>query len=387
VAQEGRAVVTGRGAARWEAGHPWIYRSDVQERPGSGPGAVQVEDERGRVVGMALWSPASEISLRMLTRAAAAIDGGFWRERIGRARRRRAGVEATGWRLVHAEADGLPSLVVDVLGAVVVVQFLSAGLEVYREQIVDALRAELSPLGILGRNDARVRAREGLPLETALLWGEVPERVEVEEAGVRYYAAPWTGQKTGAFLDQRENRVLAGGLSRGRALDAFCYHGSFALHLAGRADRVLALDSSGDALALARENAVLNGHGNIETVEANAFDHLRALESAGERFDVVVLDPPAFAKHRSSVPRAVRGYKELNLRALRLLAPEGHLLTFSCSYHVTGPIFRDMLASAAADSGRPARWVAWLGQASDHPEIVQIPETSYLKGAILQAVE
>jgi 23S rRNA (cytosine1962-C5)-methyltransferase len=385
MSEAGRAVVNGRGAGRWQRGHPWIYRSDVVERAG-GAGAVEVRDERGQVLGMGLWSPASEISLRMLTRGIEAIDGAFWQERIDRAVARRQGVEATAWRAVHGEADGLPSLVVDVLGDVVVTQLLSAGLEVYRDLIVEALRSRLSPAGILARNDAPVRAREDLPVETALLWGEVPERVEVRESGVRYYAAPWTGQKTGAFLDQRENRELAGRLARGRVLDAFCYHGSFALHMAGGAERVLALDASADALARAVANAQLNGYDNVETLEANAFEHLRRLELEGDRFDVVVLDPPAFAKQRSAVGRAIRGYKEINLRGMRLLAPGGHLLTFSCSYHVASDAFRTMLESAGADCGRPMRWVSTLGQSADHPVLLQVPETGYLKGALLQAV-
>jgi 23S rRNA (cytosine1962-C5)-methyltransferase len=387
MAEADRAVVSERGVARWRAGHPWIYRSDVVERPDAGAGAVWVEDARGRPVGQALWSPSSEISLRMLTWEREAIDAGFWAGRITRSVARRGGIEATAWRAVHGEADGLPSLVVDVLGEVAVVQLLSAGLEAYRSEIVEALRGCLPVLGILARNDVKIRLHEDLPLATELLWGAVPERVEVEEAGVRYYAAPWTGQKTGAFLDQRENRVLAGRLARGRVLDAFCYHGSFAMHMAGSAEHVVALDSSAEALDRARDNAGLNGFGNIETVEANAFDHLRMLESAGTRFEVVVLDPPAFAKHRSSVGRALRGYKEINLRALRLLSPGGHLLTFSCSYHVGPGAFREMVVSAAADAGRPVRWVRALGQASDHPEVLQIPETGYLKGAVLEVLE
>jgi 23S rRNA (cytosine1962-C5)-methyltransferase len=381
------AVVNGRGAARWVRGHPWIYRSDVVARPSVPAGAVRVVEERGRVLGMGLWSPASEISLRMLTREERPIDGEFWWERIRISADRRSGLDATAWRAVHGEADGLPSLVADVFGDVVVVQLLSAGLESFRAAIIDALRERLEPRGILARNDARVRAREDLPVETSLLWGAVPERVEVREGGVRYLAAPWSGQKTGAFLDQRENRLLAGRLARGRVLDAFCYHGSFAIHMATGADRVLALDVSADALARATENALLNGQDNVEALEADAFEHLRRLESEGERFDVVVLDPPAFAKHRSSLGQATRGYKEINLRGMRLLAPGGYLLTFSCSYHVGPSAFHDMLVAAAADSGRPLRWVSTLGQASDHPVILQIPETGYLKGALLQAAD
>ncbi len=381
------AAVSDRGAARWQRGHPWIYRSDVTDRPEGPAGAVRVEDGRGRVIGMGLWSPWSEISLRMLTRGDASIDGTFWTERIDAALARRRVTDTTAWRAVHGEADGLPSLVVDVLGEIVVVQLLSAGLESYRSEIVDVLKARLSPRGILARNDVPVRTREGLPVDRELLWGEVPERVEVEEAGVRYIAAPWTGQKTGAFLDQRENRVLAGRLARGRVVDAFSYHGSFGLHMAARAEQVLAIDTSADALARALENVALNGFDNVEVIEANVFDHLRSLEATGERFDVVVLDPPAFAKHRSSLGRAMRGYQEVNLRGMRLLRPGGHLLTFSCSYHVSPAGFRDMLASAAADSGRTLRWHRSLGPSGDHPVIVQIPETGYLKGAWLEAID
>ncbi len=382
-----RAVVSGKGAARWRRGHPWIYRSDVVRRPSSPAGAVAVEDARGRMIGMALWSPASEISLRMLTRAEEAVDGAFWLRRIVAAAERRRGIDATAWRAVHAEADGLPSLVVDVLGPVAVVQLLSAGLEAYREEVVAALREALSPYGILARNDVAVREHEELTVGVELLWGEVPTEVEVREAGVRYLAAPWSGQKTGAFLDQRENRVLAGRIAHGRALDAFCYHGSFSLHMAGGASEVLALDSSAEALDRARANAGLNGLENIRTEEANAFDRLRALEADGESFDTIILDPPAFAKHRSTVRRALRGYKEINLRALRILAPGGQLMTFSCSYHIGAEAFREMLASAAADAGRPVRWVRGVGQASDHPVLLQVPETGYLKGAWLEAVE
>lgn len=380
-----RAVVNGRGAGRWQRGHPWIYRSDLVGRPDGGAGVARVEDEAGRLLGMGLWSPASEISLRMLTRDAVAVDEGFWRRRLERAVERRRGTDATAWRAAHGEADGLPSLVVDVYGDVVVVQLLSAGVEAHRSAIVAAVRSVLDPRGILARNDVAVRRREGLPMEVELLWGDVPEGVEVSEAGIRYLVAAWTGQKTGAFLDQRENRVLAGALARGRVLDAFCYHGSFALHMARGAERVLAVDGSGAALERARENAALNGLTNIETVEAEAMEHLRRLESEGARFDVVVLDPPAFAKHRSAVGSAIRGYQEINLRGFRLLAPGGHMLTFSCSHHVDEAAFRALLAAAAADSGRVVRWVRWLGASSDHPVVLQIPETGYLKGALLEA--
>jgi 23S rRNA (cytosine1962-C5)-methyltransferase len=290
-------------------------------------------------------------------------------------------------RLVHGEADGLPSLICDRYDRWLVVQILSAGLESRRDTIVDVLQELAEPLGILARNDVPVRNKEGLPRETTLLAGDVPREIEVEENGIRYLAAPWTGQKTGAFLDQRENRALVGRVARGRALDCFSYHGSFALHLARRATSVTALDASAAALARARENAERNGLANIELVEADAFDYLRGAERARERFDTIVLDPPAFAKTRASLPSAMRGYKEINVRAMRLLAPGGMLFTASCSFHVTKPLFLEMLESAAADSGRRLALRELRGQPLDHPEVLTIPESGYIKGALLEALD
>ncbi len=384
------ARVSPRGAARWTDGlHPWIYRSDVREKPGSRAGAVDVVDARGRPIGTGLWSPHSTISLRMLTHEPRPVDAAFWAERIGRAcaLRDRLAPDATAYRVAHAEADGLPSLVVDRYGDYLVVQFLSAGLETFRREIVDALLSRLEPAGIIARDDVPVRRIERLGGEPTVVYGEVPAEVEVREGGVHWIAPLGGGQKTGAFLDQRENRIRAGTLARGRALDCFAYHGSFALHLARAGADVVAVDSSAEALARARHNAHLNGlEANIECVVANAFDLLREYDGRGERFDTIVLDPPAFAKHKGNVESALRGYKEINLRAMRLLASGGHLLTFSCSYHVGPDLFRGMLREAAADSGRTLRWVETRGQAPDHPEVVQIPESAYLKGAVLQAV-
>ncbi|HUF50812.1 MAG TPA: class I SAM-dependent rRNA methyltransferase [Longimicrobiales bacterium] len=384
-----RAIVSRRGAARWrDLGHPWIYRSDVVVPPRLAAGAVHVTDEQGGRVGTALWSGASQIAVRMLDAHYIETDAAFWRARIAAAvtYRARFAPHANAYRVVHGEADGLPSLIVDRYDDCLVVQLLSAGLETFRQPIVAALIAECTPAGILARNDVPVRKLEHLDEGIELLHGAVPEEIAVREAAVTYHAAPWTGQKTGAFLDQRENRARAGALARGRALDCFSYHGSFALHLAGSAERVIAVDSSADALARARRNATLNGARaeRIEFVEANAFDFLRAQDDAGERYDTIVLDPPAFAKRKDAVDAALRGYKELNLRALRILNPGGILCTFSCSYHVGVWLFRDMLESAASDTGRPVRWLEWRGQAADHPEVLQIPESAYLKGAVLQ---
>jgi 23S rRNA (cytosine1962-C5)-methyltransferase len=377
-----------RGAQRWtQRQHPWIYRSDVIEATGAA-GVVHVVDERGGDVGMALFSPVSTITLRMLTHGQAEIDPGFWAERIMRAADYRAslGIEGNAYRIVHAEADGLPSLVVDRYGEALVVQFLSAGMEAYRKVIVAALSDVLRPAGILARDDVPVRRHEQLPGGVTLLLGSVPEEIEIAEAGIRFQAALREGQKTGAFLDQRENRQRVGQLSRGRTLDCFSYHGSFALHMARNAAHVVAVDSSADALERARRNAELNGFENVEFLEANAFDLLRTMEAANDRFDVIVLDPPAFAKNKDSIPAALRGYKEINLRAMRLLAAGGHLCTFSCSYHIGRDRFEAMLADAAGDAGRPLRWIERRGQSADHPAIIQIPESGYLKGAILQAV-
>jgi 23S rRNA (cytosine1962-C5)-methyltransferase len=384
------AIVSARGARRWASGHPWIFRSDVSSLPVADAGIVRVSDITGRSIGWALWSPQSEISLRLLDRDPdARIDREWWRSRIGTAagRRRLLDGETNAYRLVHGEADGLPSLVCDRYDRWLVVQLMSAGLEHARADIVAALLDVTGTEGILARNDVSLRTREGLPREVALLHGDVPRRIEITEHGVRYLADPWSGQKTGAFLDQRENRAMIGGLAHGRALDCFSYHGSFALHLARRASHVVALDSSGPALERAAENAALNGFTHVELVEANAFDYLRAREQAGDRFDTIVLDPPAFAKNRATIPAALRGYKEVNLRAMKLLSPGGLLFTASCSFHITKPLFLEMLQAAAADSGRRIALRGMQGQPLDHPEILTIPETGYIKGALLEALD
>jgi len=381
-------TVKAKGAERWKLGHPWIYRSDVVEAPPD-PGVVRVADRRGKFLGQALYSPRSEIRLRLLSRDDTPIDAAWWGRRIDAALTRRGTVAASAYRVVHAEGDGLPALVVDRYGPFVVAQLLSAGLERVREAVVAGIEAALAPEGILLRNDATIRRHEGLPLEVTPARGTVPETVEVEEDGIRYLAAPHRGQKTGAFLDQRENRALAGAHTRpgGRGLDLFTYHGSFALHLARRAAEVTAVDSSGDALARGRENAALNSLTNIVWREANAFDYLRDLERREERFDTIVLDPPAFAKTKDSVPRALAGYKEINLRAMRILAPGAVLLTCSCSYHVNRGVFAEMLGAAAQDSGRRLQVLAWVGAGRDHPELLTAPETGYLKGALLQTLD
>src|SRR5690349_7391237 len=384
------AIVSSKGARRWAQGHPWIYRSDLLTAPATSAGAVIVRDQRGRALGCALWSPSSEIALRLLDRDAhASLDERWWRKRIAAAIARRAplATSTTAYRLIHGEGDAIPSLVCDRYDRWLVVQLMSAGLERFRDLIVATLWSLVQPLGILARNDVPLRSKEDLPITVELLAGDVPREIEIVEHGVRYLAAPWDGQKTGAFLDQRENRLAIGARARGRALDCFSYHGSFALHLAPRAERVTALDVSVEALRRGEANAALNGFSNIDFVEASALEVLESQQRARARYETIVLDPPAFAKTRASVPSAIRGYKEINLRAMQLLSTGGTLLTASCSFHLTIPLFLEMLRAAAADSGRRLALRELHGQPLDHPEILSIPETGYLKSALIEALD
>ncbi len=375
-----------RGSDRWAQGHPWIYASDLLNEA-EGPGLVAVADQRGKPLGTALYSPRSEIRLRLLERdPGTPIDAAWWRRHLEHALARRTGLDTNAYRVVHGESDGLPSLIIDRYDQWVVAQLLSAGLETERENILAAIEAVLAPKGILLRNDVGVRRREGLAEGIELARGSVPEAIEVREGTVRYLAAPWTGQKTGAFLDQRENRLQAGRLMPlgGRGLDCFSYHGSFALHMATRAGSVVALDTSRDALQRAAENATLNGFTNLSCREADAFDALRDFDRARQRFDVVVVDPPAFAKTKAALPQAIRGYKDVNLHALRLVEPGGWMISASCSFHLRWPDFLTMLADAARDSGRRVTMVEHLTQPADHAEVLTIPETGYLKAAVLR---
>ena len=383
------AVVSNRGSARWTRGHPWIFASDVMERPEADAGVVAVREANGRPIGWGLWSPVSEIALRMLTRDADTAPDAAWLARqVAAAVARRAPLEAhaNAYRLVHGEGDGLPSFVADRYDRWIVVQLLSAGLEAWREAVVAALRAAAPWCeGILARHDVPVRNKEKLSQKVECLWGDVPREVEVLEHGVRYLAAPGDGQKTGAFLDQREHRVLVGSLSRGRGLDCFAYHGSFALHMARQCTEVLALDISAPALERATANAARTGLPKVVPLVADAFAALARRARARARFDTIVVDPPAFAKSKAALPDAMRGYHEVNLRAMRLLAPGGTLFTASCSFHLRKADFLAMLEGAAKDSGRRLVLRGLTVQGLDHPELLTVPETGYLKGAVLVA--
>lgn len=385
---EPKAVVEDRGAARARSGHPWIYRSDVAEARGDTGDVVRVTDQRGDFLGWAFYNPRSEISLRIATRSDEPVGESWFRGRIQRALayRESLAIDADAYRLLHAEADDVPALVADRYGDYVVLQVGSAAVEKRLAWIVRSLEELLFPAGILLRGDTGARKREGLDASVRVLAGEVPPGVVVREGAVRYGADLWGGQKTGSFLDQRENHLAAGRYAReaGRALDVFSFAGGFALHLARRAASVEAVDSSGSALEEARANAERNGLENVAFTRANAFDVLRRRSDRGELYDTVVLDPPAFAKTKRELPKARRAYKEINLRAMKLLAPGGVLVTCSCSYHLSRELFEETLRSAAADAGRTLRVREWRAQAADHPEILNVPETRYLKCAILE---
>jgi 23S rRNA (cytosine1962-C5)-methyltransferase len=382
------AVITRKGEDRARAGHPWIYRSDVAEVNAAPGDLVRVTGTRNRVVGHALFSDRSEITLRMIALGPEAPGEAFVRERLEAALRYRESlrIDATAYRLVHGEADRLPSLIVDRYGDYLVMQTLSQGIDRRMPEIAAALVELLRPKGILARNDPRVRQLEGLEQKVEVVYGDVPEWIEIREGAVRYDVDPWHGQKTGLFLDQRENREAAMRYARGRLLDAFSYNGGFALALAPKCSSVLAVDISEDAVARIRKNAALNALGHVETKAMNVFDELRELERVGARFDTIVLDPPAFAKNKASVQKALSGYKEINLRALKLLEPGGFLVTCSCSYNVTEPMFLDVVADAAADAHADVSIVEKRSQGRDHPILINVPETYYLKCLILRKI-
>jgi 23S rRNA (cytosine1962-C5)-methyltransferase len=379
-------VVSRRGAERVRAGHPWIYQSDVLEASAEPGDLVAVVTDQDRRVGTAFWSSTSQIALRFVSPAAIADEPEFFRERLRAAiaYRESLGIEGDVSRLVHGEADRLPGLVVDRYGDYLVVQTLSQGSDRRLALFTDALVELLKPRGILARNDPKVRRLEGLEERIDVVHGEIPERIEVREGAIRFHVDLRHGQKTGLFLDQRENHQAASVYARGRALDAFTYNGGFALSMAGRCERVLALDSSAPALELTRQNARLNGIANLELREANVFDELRELEISGERFDTIVLDPPAFAKNRAAVERAAAGYKEINLRALKILNPGGHLISCTCSYNVDEALFAEILEQAAADARATVALVEKRQQARDHPVLLNVPETYYLKCLVLR---
>jgi 23S rRNA (cytosine1962-C5)-methyltransferase len=381
--------ITPRGEERIRAGHLWIYRSDVVEAKASPGDTVVVTGSRGRRIGQALYSDRSQIALRLLTHGDETADGALLRRRLEAAIafRQSLAIDATAYRVVHGDGDLLPSLVVDCYGDYLVLQSLSQGIERLLPDITALLVDVLGPAGILARNDLKVRALEGLEQQVTVLHGNVPASVVVHEGPVEYDVDLWKGQKTGLFLDQRENRLAAATYARGRALDCFSYNGGFAMRLAPACEEVTAIDVSADAVARITANSARNRLPQVQAREANVFDELRRLEHEGERFDTIVLDPPAFAKNKAAVPKALAGYRDINLRALRVLKPGGYLVTCSCSYNVDEATFAQVVYEAAVDAHVHVDVVEKRMQARDHPVLLGVPETYYLKCFILRRLE
>jgi len=379
--------LSARGVARLEARHPWVYRSDIIEEKDIPPGAVvRVLDQRGKFLGSALYSSSSQIAIRMISHGSVAALPALVAERIRAAVAYRENLVANtdAYRVVFSEADFLPGLIVDRYNDVISLQMLTQAMDgaPVREAIVETLGEQPQPAGIVERVDARIRDLEQLPpRQSGLLWGE-KSSTEYSMNGVHFHYDGLEGQKTGAFLDQRENYAAAAQYAHGEALDAFCYQGGFALHLAAKCSSVTGVDSSRPALEMAEKNAALNGR-ELEWIEGNAFDVLREYAAANRRYDTIVLDPSAFAKTKRDLEKALRGYKELNLRAMKMLRPGGILVTCSCSFHVSAADFLKVVADAAQDAHKSLRVVENRGAAKDHPILLNVPETSYLKCLIL----
>lgn len=382
-------VISTRGVERLRAGHPWVYRSDVRSAQAEAGAIVRVLDERGRFHGRAFYSDKSQIAVRLLTRENVPVDRAFFTQRLRRAAAyRETVVENTdAYRLVHGEADLLPSIVIDRYGDYLVVQTLSQASEKQKSLIVEILAEQFSPKGILERNDPKVRLLEGLPQSVSVLHGDVPAEILAKENGITFVYDLAKGQKTGSFLDQRENHWAARRYASGEVLDCFSYQGGFALTIAAECEHVEGIDMGVAAVQAARRNQDLNSITNVTFREGNAFDVLKEYDEVGRRFQMVILDPPAFAKNRDSLEAATRGYKEINLRALKILAPEGYLVTCSCSYHLSEALFLQLIAEAANDAKKNVVVAERRTQAEDHPILLTMPETHYLKAIILKVIE
>ncbi|MGP0072820.1 MAG: class I SAM-dependent rRNA methyltransferase [Bryobacteraceae bacterium] len=381
--------VNRKGANRIVSGHPWIFSSDILDRGQAVAGeAVVVTDPKGTALGTAHYSDSSQISLRLLSERVEPIERAFYLSRIvtAEAHRKRVVADSEAYRLVHGEADQLPGLVIDRYGDYFTLQTLDQGMDRAKDEIVSSVEELFAPLGIAERNDVAVRKREALPLQSGVVAGEIPETIAVRMNGLKMHADLLHGQKTGIFLDQRENYVAAAKYGTGRALDCFTSTGGFALHLAARCQSVEAVDSAEAALRVARMNCNANGIGNVELREANVFEALAGHVAARHRFDVVVLDPPAFAKSRQSLEAAVRGYGEINRRGLELLGSGGILVTCSCSHHLSEAALLEIVAKASLDTGRKLRVLERRMQAQDHPVLLTVPETLYLKCLILEVI-
>lgn len=386
---EASVVISSRGSERLRSGHPWVYKSDVRSAQAEPGAIVRITDERGRFHGRAFYSDKSQIAIRLLTHQNVQVDRDFFAQRLQRAAAfRRTVVENTdAYRLVYGEADQLPSVIVDRYGDYFVLQTLSQGSEKQKALLVELLVELFSPKGILERNDPKVRLLEVLEQRVGVLYGEVPAEILAKENGVTFVYDLAHGQKTGSFLDQRENHWAARRYASGEVLDCFSYQGGFALTIAGNCQHVEAVDMGAAALETARRNQQSNSLNNVTFREANTFDLLKEYDEVGRRFQMVILDPPAFAKNRDSLPAAQRGYKEINLRALKILEPGGYLVTCSCSYHVSEALFLQLIAEAANDARRTVAVVERRTQAEDHPILLTMPESHYLKCIIVRVLE
>ncbi len=392
----GEAFVSRRGAKRIRNGHLWIYRSDLLKIKASGGDVVSVYDESKNFIGKAFYSDASEIALRFFTTRDEKISEEFWRKKVLQSFERRLGLlelsrlqqkfQSNALRFVNAEGDLIPSLIVDFYNGVFVIQTLSQGTEKLKNLFAEILKDIFAPEAIIERNDVSVRYLENLELRSGILFGKEIREVLIEQNGLKFRVSLLEGQKTGAFLDQRENYLVAKKFAKGKALDCFTFGGGFALNIAGVCHEVLAVDISEKAIKLAEENSRLNQIQNVRFKIANVFDFLRELEKRGEKFDTIILDPPSFTRTRQSLERAIKGYKEINLRALKLLNPEGMLITCSCSQHFTEEIFLKILQDASYDAKKKLQLIEKRTQSSDHPILLTVPETYYLKCFILRLV-
>jgi 23S rRNA (cytosine1962-C5)-methyltransferase len=383
-----KAIISKRATERVRAGHLWIYRSDVIGLPAEGGSIVDICDMKGKFYGKAFYSDKSQIALRLVTTSDETVDMEFWENRLKTAiaLREKTVSDTEVYRLVNGEGDGIPSVIVDRYKDVLSIQTLCQGSERIKGNIAEILSELTDPVSIIERNDGKVRDLEGLPRHISILKGDDPGEIICLENGLKFNFHPSSGQKTGAFLDQRENRALAGKLSFGAGLDCFCYAGGFALNMAKSCEKVEAIDISESAIELAKKNALLNGMTNIQFETDNVFDRLKLYDGQKRKFDTIVLDPPAFAKSRAHIEAAVRGYKEINLRALRMLDPGGLLITSSCSQHMDENAFLNILARAASDAGRRVQVIEKRTQGKDHPFLLSMPETYYLKCIFLRVL-
>ena len=385
---EGTVVISSRGVERLRSGHLWVYRSDVRTAPAEAGAIVRISDERGRFHGRAFYSDKSQIAVRLLTHDDRPVDRAFFTERLrGAAEYRRTVLENTeAYRLVCGEADQLPSLIVDCYGDYFVMQTLSQATERNKSLFVEILVELFSPKGVLERNDPKVRLLEGLEQRVGVLHGEIPQEILAKENGVTFAYDLHKGQKTGSFLDQRENHWAARRYASGEVLDCFSYQGGFALTIADKCEHAEGIDMAPAADCSARRNQKLNSISNVTFREGNSFDLLKEYDEVGRQFQMVILDPPAFAKNRDSIPAAHRGYKEINLRAMKILQPGGYLLTCSCSYHITEALFLHILAEAANDARKTIVVAERRTQSQDHPILLTMPETHYLKCLIVRVL-